>query len=92
MIRAVSNPIVPTDLEHIATEDNWPTLWRMYIDTLDKIMFYESATNPMFFWVDFHDFDLTSSGKTKSLSLVDVPWTDRVGDMKDSFELASANS
>ena len=92
MIRAVSTPTVPIDVEHIATEDVWPTLWRFYIDTMDKIIFYESAISPMLFWVEFNNFDLTSSGKTKVLNLTDVAWADRVGNMTDKFEQAPINS
>ncbi|KAF7563878.1 hypothetical protein G7046_g253 [Stylonectria norvegica] len=89
MIRAVSNPTIPVNMKEIGTEDVWPTFWRTYIDTKDQVFFYESATSPIFFWFDFHDFDLSKAGKSKVLSLVDVKWRDRMGDMGDKFQSAS---
>lgn len=92
MIRAVSTPMVDLDTEdededeEAAATEVWPTLWRMFTDTLDKIVFYESATSPMSFWYDVSEFNLTEGAQVTKLSLVDVPWRKRVGDVTDKFE------
>lgn len=93
MMRAVSDPMIPlVSTTSAGTQDIWPTLWRTYIDILDMTMFYESATSPILFWIDFHDFDLSTAGKTKRLSLVGVPWEQRVGNMTGEFVLVNSAS
>lgn len=89
MIRAVSNPIVSTNLEDISVEDVWPTVWRVATDTKDQVMYYESGTSPMSFYFEFKDFDLTKKGEVKMLSLIDVKWQDRMGDVAEKFKKAS---
>ncbi|KAL6410537.1 hypothetical protein AUP68_06963 [Ilyonectria robusta] len=97
MIRAVSTPIKDQDLEEDGNGDEdededasapevWPTLWRMFTDTLDKIVFYESATSPMNFWYDVGALNLTKGASVTRLSLADVSWRKRVGDVTDKFE------
>lgn len=98
MIRAVSTPIKDQDLEEYDNEDEdeenedasapevWPTLWRMFTDTLDMLVFYESATSPMNFWYDVSALNLTKGASVTRLSLADVSWRKRVGDVTDKFE------
>ncbi|KAF7550691.1 hypothetical protein G7Z17_g5560 [Cylindrodendrum hubeiense] len=89
MIRAVSTPIKyveSEDEENDGPAEVWPTLWRMFTDTLDKIVFYESATSPMNFWYNVNELNLTKGATVTMLSLVDVPWRKRVGDVTDKFE------
>ena len=87
MIRAVSVPFVPEDQIN-AGIDVWPTLWRVYQDTKDMVFFYESSVQPMFFWINFADFDFSSKGQTKRLGLVNAPWQSRYGDMKGKFDVS----
>lgn len=86
LIRAVSNPIVAISIETGGTADVWPTLWRMYTDTLDRIFFFESATSPTLLWFNFDDFDLKKGAKEMALSLVNVKWEDRFGDVTKKFK------
>ncbi|CAM1501730.1 Fc.00g037140.m01.CDS01 [Cosmosporella sp. VM-42] len=67
MIRAVNNPIIAMDPAQISTEDEWPTVWRMYEDIKDMIIFHGSATSPMLFYVEFLLFDLKKGAETKGL-------------------------
>lgn len=85
MIRAVSVPFVPEDQINSGV-DVWPTLWRVYQDTKDMVFFYESAVQPMFFWMNFTDYDFSSKGQTKRLGLLNASWESRYGDMKGNFE------
>ena len=87
MIRAVSVPFVPEDQINTGL-DVWPTLWRVYQDTKDMVYFYESAVEPMFFWMYFADYDFSSRGQTKRLGLANAPWESRYGDMKGKFEVS----
>ncbi|KIW12784.1 hypothetical protein PV08_07971 [Exophiala spinifera] len=86
MIRAVSVPMEPINID---TPNITPTLWRTYADTKDLTYYYESATDGMFFWVDFSELDLSNKGQTMQLPLVGVNWTDRVGDMTQQFQKAT---
>ena len=81
MMRAVSVPLEPSgrDNPNVA-----PTLWRTYADTRSGRYFYESATEPVFFWVDLDEFDLSHTGHVMRLPL-DTAWEDRVGDMSRGF-------
>ncbi|KIW13644.1 hypothetical protein PV08_08835 [Exophiala spinifera] len=86
MMRAVSDPMIPlVSTNQAGTQDIWPTLWRTYIDIRDRVLYFESATSPMLFWFDFHDFDLSTSGETKVLSLIGTPWESRVGNVTEDF-------
>ncbi|KAK7432827.1 hypothetical protein QQZ08_000690 [Neonectria magnoliae] len=87
MIRAVSTPMTKDD----ATSEAWPTLWRMVTDTLDKVVFYESATSPATFWYDVNKLNLTEGAEVTVMDLVNVPWWKRVGDMTDKFEPVAEN-
>jgi choloylglycine hydrolase len=84
MIRAVSVPFVP-ESEINTGVDVWPTLWRVYQDTKDMVYFFESAVDPIFLWMNMADYDFSSKGSIKRLSMADADWTDRVGDMKGKF-------
>jgi choloylglycine hydrolase len=57
----------------------------VYQDTKDMVFFYESAVDPLFFWMNVGDYDLSTNGTTKRLGLANAAWTDRVGDMKGKF-------
>ncbi|KAH7176665.1 nucleophile aminohydrolase [Dactylonectria macrodidyma] len=99
MIRAVSTPMIDLDAEdengdedeEAGTTEVWPTMWRMFTDTLDKVVFYESATSPMSFWYDVSELNLTEGAQVTRLPLVDMPWRKRVGDVTDKFEPVSDN-
>ena len=87
MIRAVSVPFMPEDQIN-AGLDVWPTLWRVYQDTKDMVFFYESAVQPMFFWMNFSDYDFSSKGQTMRLALLNAAWEQRYGDMKGKFQVS----
>ena len=82
MVRAVSVPLKPTSIE---TPNISPTLWRIYADTKDLRYFYESATEPSFLWVDLDELDLSSTGQVLGLTLSNVSWEERIGDMSKEF-------
>lgn len=82
MLRAVSVPILTEEFQATGL---WPTLWRMYEDTHDTIIFYESALSPSSFWVDLKALDLSEKGTVKVLQVFQVPWDQRVGDMTPLF-------
>lgn len=84
MIRAVSVPFVPPDQIKTGV-DVWPTLWRVYQDVHDMVFFYESAVEPMSFYMNFADFNMTEGAKVLRLGLKDARWQDRYGDMKGKF-------
>ncbi|KPM37887.1 hypothetical protein AK830_g8686 [Neonectria ditissima] len=87
MIRAVSTPMTQDD----AAAGVWPTMWRMFTDTLDKVVFYESATSPATFWYDVGKLNLTKGAEVTTLDLDNVPWRERIGDMTDHFEPVPEN-
>lgn len=84
--------MVPSSFETAGAADVWPTLWRMYTDTTDNIVFYESATSPMAFWYLLDGFDLGKNGETKMLSLINETWEARQGDMTGEFEKVAEGS
>ncbi|KAK5311181.1 hypothetical protein LTR93_011810 [Exophiala xenobiotica] len=84
MIRAVSVPFVPESQINKGL-DVWPTLWRVYYDLKDMMFFYESAVEPLAFYMALSDYDLSSGGTVKRLGLVGASWEDRYGDMKGRF-------
>ncbi|KAK5198407.1 hypothetical protein LTR99_007342 [Exophiala xenobiotica] len=86
MVRAVSVPLEPTAIDN---PNIAPTIWRTYADTKSKTYFFEDALQPMFFWVDFADINLSANGTVMKLPL-NVTWSDRVGDMSKQFKQASA--
>lgn len=84
MIRAVSVPFVPESLIN-KDLDVWPTLWRVYYDTKDMVMWYESAVTPIALYMDFGDYNLGDNGTVKRLGLAETNWQDLYGDMKGKF-------
>lgn len=92
MIRAVSNPMTPVSLEEVSGEDTWPTFWRMYTDLVDEMVFYESATSPLFVWFSIKDIDLSASGKTSALYLTGEPWLELAGNVADKFKGVSTDT
>lgn len=82
MIRAISVPILTEEFQATGL---WPTLWRMYEDTHDMVIYYESALSPSMFWVDMSALDLSESGTVKTLEILQVPWNQRVGDVTAMF-------
>lgn len=85
MVRAVSVPMTRSLVASPGASDVWPTYWRMYSDLKDMTVFYESATGPMLFWYNLTKMDFSKNGKAKVLSIVDIPWEERVGDVTDKF-------
>lgn len=84
MIRSVSVPFVPEDQINTGL-DIWPTLWRVYQDTKDMVFFYESAVVPISVYMNFSDYDFSSTGKIQRLGLADKSWDELYGDMKGKF-------
>lgn len=64
VIRSVSVPlgITTPDTPNISS-----TLWRTISDQKNKIYFFDSATSPNTFWVDFADLDFQSNAPIKKL-------------------------
>jgi penicillin V acylase-like amidase (Ntn superfamily) len=85
MIRAVSVPLEPISVK---TPNIAATLWRVYSDTKALTYYYESATDPMGFWVELSQLDLSAKGKVMVLKLKNVDWKSRVGDMTSHFTAA----
>ncbi|KAK5027280.1 hypothetical protein LTS07_006880 [Exophiala sideris] len=84
MIRAVSVPFVPESLINKEL-DVWPTLWRVYYDTKDMVMWYESAVTPIAIYMDFGDYNLSNNGTVQRLGLAETSWENLYGDMKGKF-------
>lgn len=89
MIRSVSVPFVPKS-EINTGLDIWPTLWRVYQDSKDMVFFYESAMVPISIYMQFSDYDFSSTGKILRLGLAEAQWEDLYGDMKGKFTNATA--
>jgi hypothetical protein len=57
-------------------------LWCTNTDLRDTVYYYESAPDGMYFYVDMAELILTASrAPTMRLPLVDLDWSQRVGDM-----------
>ena len=66
VVRSVSVPLG-------ITTPNQPnissTLWRTVSDQKNKVYYFDSATSPNTFWVDFKDVDFTIDAPVKKLSI-----------------------
>lgn len=88
MIRAVSVPFVPPDQINTGV-DVWPTLWRVYYDTIDMVFFYESAVTPVQVFMRFEDFNMTKGAEVMSLPLLESEWESLQGDTDGKFTKAA---
>lgn len=66
VVRSVSVPlgITTPNQPNIAS-----TLWRTVSDQKNKVYYFDSATSPNTFWVDFKDVDFTAGGSVKKLTI-----------------------
>lgn len=68
VVRSVSVPlgITTPDEPNIAS-----TVWRAVADQKNKIYYFDSATSPNVFWIDFKQLDFNPDAPVKKLSLTD---------------------
>jgi penicillin V acylase-like amidase (Ntn superfamily) len=66
VMRAVSTPF---GLQTPGEPNNASTLWRTVADQKNLVYFFDSATSPNAFWVDFADLDFKEGAPVKKLTM-----------------------
>ncbi len=65
----IRNVSVPLGISTPGQPNISSTRWRTVADQKNKIYFFESATTPNTFWVEFKDMDFSRTGKVKKLNI-----------------------
>ncbi len=65
----IRNVSVPLGISTPGQPNISSTRWRTVADQKNKIYFFESATTPNTFWVEFKDLNFSRTGKVKKLSI-----------------------
>jgi penicillin V acylase-like amidase (Ntn superfamily) len=66
VMRSVS---VPVGISTPGKPNLASTIWRTAADQTNLVYFFDSATMPNVFWVDFHDMDFSDTAKPKKLPI-----------------------